>query len=268
MLFDAKVKDIEFIHPGLAIFRIEPDGWQLSPFKSGQYVVLGLPMEAPRCFGASIEEEPPAPGTVIKRAYSIASAASNTAYLEFYINLVPSGALTPRLFALAPGDHVFLGSKITGMFTLDQVPIERNLLFVATGTGLAPYISMIRSHLLAYPERKLCILHGARHSWELGYRAQLNHWQSFIDNFSYYAVISRPDEEPEPWHGNTGHIDDLIDKNLVTKAWGSPYSPENTSIFLCGNPAMIEDMIGRFEGEGFRFHSKQSPGNLHAEKFW
>lgn len=114
------------------------------------------------------EEAPEEPGKMIKRAYSIASAGTNTAYLEFYINLVPSGALTPRLFALQPGDTVYLGSKITGMFTIDEVPAERNLLFIATGTGLAPYVSMIRTHLLANPERKLCILHGARHSWELG----------------------------------------------------------------------------------------------------
>jgi len=268
MLKHARVRNIEYIHPELAIFQIAPDGWQLSPFRSGQYVVLALPGEAPRCVGSIPEEPSEEPGKMIQRAYSIASAGSNTAYLEFYINLVPSGALTPRLFALQPGDDVFLGSKITGMFTIDEVPAERNLLFIATGTGLAPYMSMIRTHLLANPERRLCILHGARHYWELGYRAQLMHLQSFVENFSYHTIISRPKEEAEHWPGPQGHVNDLIDRGLVTQSWGRPYSPEDTSIFLCGNPAMIDDMIQRLTGEGFTLHSKKTPGNLHTEKYW
>jgi ferredoxin--NADP+ reductase len=72
-------------------------------------------------------------------------------------------------------------------------------LFIATGTGLAPYMSMIRFHLLEHLDRKLCILHGARNSWELGYKAQLRHLQTYTPNFSYHTVISKPELEPTKW---------------------------------------------------------------------
>jgi len=268
MLLNAKIKDIKYVHPGLAIFQVIADGWELTAFKAGQYVVLGLPCEAPRCNGSLANENHYEPGTIIRRAYSIASAGSNTNYLEFYINLVPSGELTPRLFALKTGDTVLLGSKITGIFTIEQIPLQRNLLFIATGTGLAPYVSMILSHLLEFPERKLCILHGARNSWELGYKAQLRHLQSYTPNFAYHTIISRPETEPAKWHGNIGHVDDLIDQGVIRQTWQQDYSPENTSVFLCGNPSMIDTMKTRLEGEGFMHHTTKSPGNIHIEKYW
>jgi len=268
MLLNAKIHDIKIIHPGLAIFQVAADDWQFPEFKAGQYVTLGLPCEAPRCIGALPEEKPHTLDTIIRRAYSIASANSNSRYLEFYINLVPSGELTPRLFALNIGDSLFIGSKITGIFTIDQIPLTRNLLFIATGTGLAPYMSMIRSHLLEHLDRKLCILHGARNSWELGYKAQLRHLQTYIPNFAYHTVISKPESEPTKWHGNIGYVSDLIDQGLIAESWHQDYNPENTSIFLCGNPLMIESMNTRLEKEGFTHHTTQNPGNIHVEKYW
>ncbi len=132
------------INHGLLVLQVTPDQ-PLPPFKAGQYTVLGLPGSAPRSGYADPEDPPLDPAKVIKRAYSIASSSLEGTYLEFYIALVRTGALTPRLFALQPGDRIWLGTKIVGMFTLDDVPAERQLVFVATGTGLAPYLSMLRS---------------------------------------------------------------------------------------------------------------------------
>ena len=151
------------VSPGLAIFRVAPDGWELGDFVPGQFAVLGLTGDAPRCDLASKEGEPATADKMIKRAYSIASSSVAKEYMEFYVVLVESGALTPRLFALEQGDALWLGRKFTGKFTLDRVPEDKHVVFVATGTGLAPYMSMLRTHLVHGSPRRFAVLHGARH---------------------------------------------------------------------------------------------------------
>ena len=174
MHLNARVVQKIEVTPSLIILRMVPEGWALPEFNPGQFAVLGLPATAPRC---SLSEEPDKvpddPNKLIKRAYSVASSSVIKEYLELYIALVPSGQLTPRLFCLEPGDPVWLGSKFSGLFTLDQVPEEMHVIMVATGTGLAPYMSMMRTHLVCGGPQKFAILHGARHSWELGYRSEL-----------------------------------------------------------------------------------------------
>jgi ferredoxin--NADP+ reductase len=176
----------------------------MDEFEPGQFVVLGLPGSSPRCDLAGQEDKPVAPNKVIKRAYSIASSSVAKEYLELYVVLVESGALTPRLFALEQGDDLWLGKKFTGKFTLDRVPKDKHVVFVATGTGLAPYMSMLRTHLVSGGPRRFAIFHGARHSWELGYRAELTMMTRLCPNLLYLATISRPGDEPLRWSGETG----------------------------------------------------------------
>ena len=103
---------------------------------------------APRCPGSDPDDDDwPNPNMLIKRAYSIASSSLASEYLEFYIALVRSGSLTPRLFRLTVGSHVWLGRKITGTFTLTSVPRHCHVIMFATGTGLAPYVSMMCTFL-------------------------------------------------------------------------------------------------------------------------
>ena len=127
----------------------------------GQFAVLGLPPEAGRSTHADAEDEPVKPGKLIRRAYSIASSSKARRYLEFYVTMVHSGALSPRLFNLQPGGRVWLGPKITGTFTLDQAPTDKDVIMVATGTGLSPYMSMLRSELAASNGRRFAVLLGA-----------------------------------------------------------------------------------------------------------
>ena len=110
--------------------------------------VIGLPGSAPRCALSEPEEPPADPNKLIRRAYSIASSSLSREYMDFYVALVTTGALTPRLFDLKIGDRIWLGPKITGMFTFDQVPADANVVMIATGTGLAPYMSMLSTHLM------------------------------------------------------------------------------------------------------------------------
>ena len=130
---NAILKERIDVSPNLAIFRVIPDGWELPEFIPGQFMVIGLHETVPRCPGSDPEDTQEDPNKLIKRAYSITSASVAREYVEFYIALVPSGALTPRIFALEPGNKLWLSPKITGIFTLDRVPLDKHIVFVATG---------------------------------------------------------------------------------------------------------------------------------------
>ena len=208
------------------------------------------------------------PGRLIRRAYSIASSSRARQYLEFYITLVKSGALTPRIFALGAGDRLWLGPKITGTFTLDLAPATDHLVMVATGTGLAPYMSMLRTMLPDIGGRSVAVLLGARHSWDLGYHAELETMARLCPGFSYVPTVSRPNEEPVPWAGHAGYVTDLWRRGILAELWGTAPGPTDTSVFLCGNPNMVDDMCGLLGGEGFAVHSRTAPGKIFVEKYW
>ena len=256
------------VAPGLIVLRVVADGWELPEFSPGQFAVLGLPPEAPRCDGSRIEDQTPRGGRLIRRAYSIASSSVSREYLEFYINLVQSGSLTPRLFALQPGDRLWMGPKITGTFTLDHASRDHHLVLVATGTGLAPYMSMLRTMLPTTEGRRVSVLLGARHSWDLGYHSELATMERLCPNFLYLPTISRPDEEVVPWSGRTGYVMGLWTSGAVREQWGLRPSPNDTSIFLCGSPAMIDDMCSLLVTQGFREHARNAPGQIFIERYW
>ena len=178
------------------------------------------------------------------------------------------GALTPRLFALEPGDKLWLGPKITGRFTLDDAPDDADLVLVATGTGLAPYMSMLRSLLPGGTKRRIAVFLGARHSWDLGYQVELMTMARQNPSFTYQSIISRPAEEPVPWVGPVGYVQDLWQGDHLDHTWGSRPHPDFTRVFLCGNPAMIEDMVTILDDEGFREHSRKEPGHVFVERYW
>lgn len=256
------------LSPELIILQVTPEGWELPDFIPGQFAVLGLPGAAPRCALSDPEEEAVDPVQLIRRAYSIASSSVAKVHLEFFVTLVSDGALTPRLFALKPRDRVWLGPKITGMFTLAEVPKDKNIVMVATGTGIAPYMSMMRTLLPELGNRRYAVLHGARHSVDLGYHSELKMMDQLHHRFTYIPLISRPTGEPAPWLGRTGYVQSIWEKGVLDELWGKRPTPEDTRFFLCGNPAMCEDMLAQLEKEGFKEHTTRSPGQVHLERYW
>lgn len=256
------------VAPGLIVIRVAPEGWELPEFRPGQFAVLGLPGSAPKYELSDPDPEPPPPDRLIRRAYSIASSSKATRYLEFFITLVRSGGLTPRLFALKPGDRLWLGPRITGTFTLDAAPADRDVVMVATGTGLAPYMSMLRTVLHEQPHRRFAVILGARHSWDLGYHAELVTMEKLCPGFAYLPVVSRPGAEPVPWHGRTGYVTTVWDSGELANTWGRRPTPDTTAVFLCGNPTMIDDMVDKLAVEGFREHSRKTPGEVFVERYW
>jgi ferredoxin--NADP+ reductase len=255
--------------PGLMILRVAPDGWKLPDFTPGQFAVLGLPGSAPRTPLSDPEEKPADPDKMIRRSYSIASSSLARDHLELLITLVRSGDLTPRLFALQAGDRVWLGPKLTGLFTMRSVPPDKNIAMVATGTGIAPYMSMLRTELAANVPRRYAVLLGARHSWDLAYSAELITMSRIHPRMTYIATVSRPQEEPVPWGGLKGYVQALWTGGALEQAWGFKPTPENTHVFLCGNPGMIDDMAKLLAAEGFEEMDARHPqGTVHVERYW
>ncbi len=253
------------VSPIMKIIRIKPDGWELPKYKPGQFIALGLYGSAPRTDFATEEHTQVEPDKLIKRAYSIASSSTHD-FVEFYITLVHSGSLTPRIFALNIGDKIWLGRKATGMFTLDEVAPERNVILIATGTGVAPYMSMLRSNALLR-SGKILVIHGAANSWDLGYSSELTLLDNMFGNFSYHPTITEPAKEPVGWGGDIRFVEEIWKDNIVEKKLGIVPTPENTDIFLCGNPRMISGMTGLLNAADFIVHSKKEPGHIHIEEF-
>jgi len=258
------------VAPGLAVIRVAADG-DLFPFVAGQYCVLGLPPDAKRVPGADGEapRDEKKRTKMIRRAYSIASSSRENEYLDFYVALMNSGELTPRLFALETGDRIWLGPKATGLFTLKEVPADAHLYLIATGTGLAPYISMLRSDLLeASGGRRVVVAHGARYSFDLGYRREMEGLASEHERLTYLPSVTRG-ERDESWNGATGYLQDQIASGEMEERSGVPLDPANVHVFLCGNPAMIEAATKLLEEKGFSEWTRKTPeGQIHLEKYW
>jgi len=254
------------INHGLLVLQVTPDE-AMQPFVAGQYTVLGLPGSAPRYHAADPEDPPADPDKLIKRAYSIASSSLQGRFFEFFVALVRGGALTPRLFALAQGDRVFLGRRVVGMFTLNDVPPGRDIVFVATGTGLAPYLSMLRSRYAFDAGHRTVVVHGSRVSYDLGYRTELEGLAARYPNLHYLPIIDQPERDPG-WQGEVGYVDRFFKEGTVERALGHPLDRANTVVFLCGNPLMIQAMLAELNPRGFRKHSRQEPGEIFVEEFW
>ncbi len=115
--------------------------------------------------------------------------------------------------------------------------------------------------------RKYYVLHGARYSWDLGFRSELEALDHGCGTFAYLPTITAVDKDPS-WKGHAGRIQKLIEDGTLENHLGSQPDPDSLSIFICGNPSMVTDVQRRFEEMGFRLHSRKEAGNLHIERYW
>lgn len=223
--------------------RIRPE--EPIPFKPGQYATLG------------VEAEP----RMIERAYSIASSPLEDE-LEFFIELVPHGKLTPRLHALKEGDSLWVRKLTRGHFVLDERPGKKNHVMIATVTGIAPYVSMVRTHARRLADGEVSDQHfylfqGASRSWELAYDEELRALAERHDWVDYVPTVSRPHEDTD-WKGLTGRVHDLVLGELERLCCG----PSDSVAYLCGHPGMIEAGRSLLVNAGF------ANEDVHEEKYW
>jgi len=253
----------------LMVLRLELDGEPFA-FEPGQYTVLGLRRASPRITESEpdLAELAAGPGDpMIRRAYSITSN-SHERELEFVVSLVRSGSLTPRLFALQEGGRIHVEPRATGLFTLKSSSGNRDLLLVATGSALAPYISMLRSVFPQNPEHQYVVVHAASVSWDLAFRSQLEAFAGSSKHFTYVPVITDPGRD-RSWQGLVGNVEKLIADGEIEDQLGLPISPDRFDVFLSGSPAMIDAVVPVLVERGFHPGDPDSVDtNLHVERYW
>ncbi len=249
------------------VIRVKPDGG-VFPYEAGQYTILGLRRSAERVKGAA-QEIPPLgqEDPLIRRAYSITSASSDD-QLEFMITLVRTGSLTPRLFQLEVGSRLYLEPRATGLFTLRRASGNRDLLLVATGTAIAPYLSMLRDNFPPSHQEHFVVVHGAAVSWDLVYRAQLEQMAEASVNFTYVPVVSEPSRD-RSWSGLSGDLAEVFAGEELEDLLGLPLSPESFDVYLSGSPRMIEDVTAQLLRREFTAGPVDDPQtNIFTERYW
>ena len=223
----------------LATFWVKFDG-EPTHFEPGQYMTIGVYAD----------------GKIVQRPYSVASAPrdAGTDGYEFYVRLVPILRFTTLLWRLDEGHGMrMIGPK--GKFMLEPDD-DRTHVFVSTGTGIAPFISMTRELLAAGTPRRTVMLHGCSFQDELGYRDILEAWQrDKTYPMTYVPTISRPnDPRNAGWTGRTGRAEAVVAdvcKDLDLR-------PEKTVVYICGNPDMILNVERVLMDRGFpEFHVKK-----------
>ena len=222
----------------LVIFRILPDTLPAAGkpwFLAGQYVTIGL--------GG------------VQRAYSIASSPEDRRWLEFYVRYARDPAtespLTHLLFKLPVGERLHIGEKLAGRFTLERTAAGdgRRTLFVAAGTGLAPFVSMVRRAVGAGDAAtlgRIRVLHGVSHPHELGYRDVLEDAAARF-GLRYLPTVSRASEHPE-WTGLTGRVESLLDPGRLDEL---DLHPARTLVYVCGFKNTIVGSVLRLLGRGY-----------------
>lgn len=213
---NATVVGRDDLSPSIARFTIRPDD-PAPRVEPGQYLSVGLRVD----------------GVFMQRPYSTASPVGAQDELEFLIRLVPGGALTPHLWDIRVGDRLRLGPP-KGLFV--RIPDDRRThLFIATGTGLAPFVAMTATLLLEPVPPPLVLIHGVAHVAELAWRERFERW-SVAGSVAYDPAISRPEAPANAgWRGRTGRIDAILEAVWVTRG----LDRGRTVAYLCGNPEMI-----------------------------
>jgi ferredoxin/flavodoxin---NADP+ reductase len=237
-------KRVDFA-PDLWMIRVDPGNDFI--FAPGQYATLGVERDGRR----------------VERAYSIVSSPYEKE-LEFFFELVPLGETTPPLYELQVGGEVFLRKVAKGRFTLDTEQAEhRSHLLVSTVTGVAPFVSYVRTLFKDWKEgrfegkHKLFLLDGASRSWEFAYREEMENFAKDAPWFQCVFTVSRSWED-EAWKGEVGRVDELIRK--YADQWGC--TSANSVAYLCGHPEMVEHGKGILKRIGF---TRQ---NLKEEIYW
>lgn len=270
------------LNPELAVITVQLNGWQLDPFEAGQFVDISLQKRSSVHQPISLDSSAFVTDNMIHRSYSIASSPDQRDRVELLINLVPRGEFTPSLWRLDEGDRVHVNPRIRGRFALSGAfhdPLTEtdqnwssfhpHVIFIATGTGLAPYMSMLRYASDRGPRwASATLLHSVRVEEDLAYRDELRGFAKRNEmRFSYIPTVTRAPEGT--WVGESERVQTLLEPAKYAELTrGRTIRPEDTHIYLCGNPHMIRTLRAQTEDMGFTRHTVNKPGNLHFESYW
>jgi CDP-4-dehydro-6-deoxyglucose reductase len=220
---EARLIDFREIAPGVRHFGFEALGVERLEFVPGQFT----------SFTEVIE------GKEITRAYSMASAPSGSNRFELCLNRVEPGHLSPRLFDMKPGDRIQMRQPL-GMFVLRRP--ARDSIFIATGTGIAPFRSMLQAHLKP-SSPTFTLLFGVRYESHLLYREEFEEMALTYANFQFWPTLTRPDAG---WKGRQGRV-----QAHLTEAVTLLGERRDVDFYLCGLKEMVDEVRGILKGQGF-----------------
>jgi len=229
--------------PDVRLFRFTLDGCsEINPFVAGQFIQMLCPVP---------DKDNPGKTKKIIRSYSIASPPEETRFLEFCIKLVIEGAFTPTLWNMRVGDKIEMRGPY-GKFVIPE-PVEHDLVFIAAGTGIAPFWGMIY-HLLkgAKVKRDIALIFGVRYESDVLYEKEFKQLTAEHPNFRPIFTLSRP-RNPADWWGETGYVQGHLARNIK--------DPANTKAYICGLTPMIEQVQAELARLGF------TTDRIHYERY-
>ncbi|WP_137887365.1 ferredoxin--NADP reductase [Pseudomonas sp. 2FE] len=246
------VLEVQPLAPGLFTLRTTRD--QGFRFRSGQFARLGVGK---------------ADGSTVWRAYSMVSSPYDE-FLDFFSIVVPGGEFTSELSRLQEGDTLLVDKQSFGFLTLDRFGDGRDLWLLATGTGVAPFISILQDFEVWERFERIILVYSAREGRELAYQpliaelGQRDHLAEYAHKLQYIPVVTR-EEHPGALHGR---ITTLIANGELERTAGLALTPEHSRIMLCGNPQMIHDCRALLKQRDMQLSLTRRPGQVAVENYW
>jgi ferredoxin--NADP+ reductase len=243
---------LEVHHWNDSLFSFKTTRNQGFRFRNGHFVMVGLEVE----------------GRPLLRAYSLVSANYDE-HLEFYSIKIPNGALTSRLQHIEPGHEVLVSRKPTGTLLVDNLRPGKRLYLLATGTGLAPFMSIIRDPETYERYEHVVVAHGVRRESDLGYRSYIEEelpqhelvGEQVQKQLLYYPTVTR-----EAFR-NQGRVTDLLESGKMASDLGLPALDRETDrVMICGSPSMLADTVEILEGRGFEEGNSDHQGQYVIER--
>ena len=241
--FEAKVLDNR--HWTDTLFSLRVAGPALA-FEAGQFVRIALDIDGER----------------IARPFSFVNPPADPVH-EFYGIVVPEGPLSPRLARLEPGDPLYVAPNPAGFLVLSEIPDAETLWLVSSGTGIAPFLSIVRTEPPWRRFKNVVLVHAVRHAKELVYREIIEELVT-QRQLRHVSFVSR-----EPHAGSlSGRIPAAVRDGRLEQAAGLKIAPESSQVLLCGNPDMLKDATAALVERGLRKHRRRNPGQISVESFW
>lgn len=236
------------------LFSIRTTRYRGFRFAAGQFARLGLRADN---------------GEYIWRAYSMVSAPYDE-YLEFYSIVVPEGAFTTRLDGCRVGDRIWVDKTSYGFLTIDRFVGGQDLWMLASGTGLAPFLSMLQDPLTWSSFERIVLVHSVREANELAYRETIGGLPehplvgAHANRLRYLPVVTR-----QPHAGALpDRMTRLIEDGRLEATAGVALVPETARVMVCGNPQMVDDLRAILRTRGFRTSRRGLPGQMAFENYW
>lgn len=221
---------------------------EIAPFEAGQFLKLGLEIGA----------------ETVGRPYSLVNAPGERP-LEFCFSVVPDGPLSGRLAALNAGDAVLVAPHASGFLTLGEIPSGRHLWLIASGTGIGPFLSILKTGEPWQRFERIVLVQAARLTSELMYRDTISEFaQAHAGQFVFVPFVSREATD----FAFPGRIPHAIENGQLEARAGAEFSAADSQVMLCGNPQMLTEIQQLLIERGLKKNRRRDPGNISVESYW